>query len=284
MKPLQYVRRLTEAIEDTRRAVVFSSPRKLAAPDERGVFKWNGWRGVERAGVGYWQTEECWNQEIAEFPGDYGVHYHYTRRDYAIDVETTAMPEQWWRGWFAGVRARNLRMAMPDGGEDKMFHGDGTGRDQSSKKGNSVYIGSDRAPVKLRMYTKYLRDGVDVNVRQAHRDVWARAGWTGGLVVRCEFQTMAPAEMRGTPAERWSDCAARIRLLDAPADGRRGTQCKTAERWSELGGEVKQFRERKASCDKTLKLARSIKRLLDAHTYSEISLALLASKPVKQNC
>lgn len=266
-------------MEDTRRAMVMSSPRELAVPDDFGVFRWNGWRGVEwRGGRGMWQTEKCWGTVIADFPGERGRDWHITRRDYCVDLETCAMPEGWWKEWFGGVRGKNLRAAMPDGAEDVVFETVGSGKDECSLKGSSVYVGTARSPVRLRMYTKYLRPGMAVNVRQEHMDRWASAGWTGGLVVRCEFETHPPAEMNGSVSELWADCAARIRLLNRPRDRCRASDVETAERWAALGGEVKRFREKKAPDEKTAKLKRAVERLVKEHGHSELSLMVLLSK------
>lgn len=295
MKPLDYTRILTGPMEDTRRVVTLDPP--PGQPDERGVYRLPGWRGVRtKAGGGMWQTEHVWGGEITSpWIGDEGDRWHVTRRDIAVDVECPQVPEPWWREYFAGLRGRKRRFAVAAEGPSLPGEGmviaevrydtcAGTGASHHTGNGDTEYFGSRRSPCYFRIYVKYLRPGVGREIRQVHLDTWTRNGWRGGMVLRVEAVLSPPTELgvtsgsmrqAVTPAELFSDAAARIRLLEHPPEGR-GCNVPTAARWVRLGRPVKLQRpEATAPDDAAAKLRRALEKLQAEHGRSAIHAALL---------
>lgn len=287
MKPLDYTKRLTGPVEDTRRVVVMRHPEELTAPDPssrpgKAVYRWGGWRGTEQGGKGIWQSEEMWGGEPTPFPYD-RRDWHYTRRDVCVDVECPNWPELWWLEFFGGIRAKRLKVSrgVRDGVEEiETVEADGRSNFCVSHTGTGLYVGSRRAPAYFYIYCKYLRKGVHVNVRQCHLDAWTLAGWNGGMVVRVEARLSRPSPLDGMPYELFADAVARIRLLDRRPPAR-ACDVKTAERWLALCEPAKRERDYPAPLEKYARLKRAMSRLVAEHDYAACSLALLLAKPTK---
>lgn len=288
MKPLEYTRILTGPVEDTRRVVSMVHPREWAGAPEKSaggkeVYRVPGWRGVAtELGTGLWNTEEVWGTDITSpFPGEEGPDWHVTRRDVCVDVESGAVPESWWREYFAGLRNRTRKVAQPGGGAIKVQDmGAGTGASIHSTD-DTEYFGSRRAAAFFRIYVKYMRPGKGVKVRQCHLDAWTRAGWTQGAVLRVEAVLSPPTELAVTggkmrrpvtPAELFADAAARVRLLEHPPE-RRGCDVPTAKRWEALGKPVKLTRPKDTAPDEAAaRLARALERLAKEHGKAAVRL------------
>ena len=282
MKPLEYVRRLTPPTEDTRRVVTKYHPREHGlTPDDKGNYWLGHWRGwATEGGTGIWNTKEVWATEITSpWFGTEGEDWHATRRDVCVDVESTALPEPWWREFFGGLRGRKKKVAQPGGGVKTQDMGAGVGGSIHGLKGDSEYYGSRRSAAFLRIYAKYTREGVDHEVRQEHLDRWHAAGWTGGLVLRVEAVLSPPTPLgvtigKVTPAELFADACERVRLLDHAPDGR-ASNVATAERWVQLAQPVKLERPRDPAPDlEAMRLRRAIQRLTDKHGIEAVSLAV----------
>jgi hypothetical protein len=282
MKPLEYLRILTEPTEDTRRVVCLREP--TVKPDERGELRQGQWRGKARSGGGVqWQTLEVWGQDIVT-PAEWGVEgidWHSSNRQIAVDVEAAAgagPPEPWWREFFGGLRGRKRKLAQPGSTELlKWDMGSGTGASFHTQSGDSEYYGSRRSPCFLRIYLKYQRPGIGRQVRQVHLDTWTRAGWTGGAVYRVEAVLSPPTELglSVTARELFADAGARVRLLEHPPEGR-GCNVPTAERWERLTHPLKLGRpEDTAPDEKAAKLRRALARLAAEHGDQALRLGVM---------
>lgn len=283
MKPLEYLRILSPPTEDTRAVVTAFPPELLGCKPIKGdggprsTYEWCGWTGTKWAnGCTRWQTKECWNRPIVDFPPDSetGMEngWHVTRRDVAVDLEVAQTPEQHWAEWFGGTRGK-----ATDADGNVMSWPGGTQCLRSNSRGTGCELGSRRSGVFMRIYTKFLKMHVAVKVRQIHFDKWTEAGWGGGMVARVEFELKPPTPLDGPIEAMWADAAARIRLMERPKEPReRAADIPTAERWTALGAPLKRERPRAEAPNlAALRLHRAIERLRKEHGDSAVRLAVM---------
>jgi hypothetical protein len=289
VKPLEYLRRLTGPVEDTRRVVCLRPP--TSKPDDRGFYREGQWRGIRRGEGGMkWNTHDVWGDDIVvpEAWGQEGVDWHATRRDVCVDVEAApgaGPPEPWWREYFGGLRGQTRKLAQPGGGLLHYDMGAGTGGSVHRSRGDTEYFGSRRSPAFLRIYLKYLRPGVHQEVKQKHLDAWKKAGWTEGAVYRVEAVMSPPTELGlgVAPHELFADAAARIRLLDHPPE-KRACDVPTAERWKRLADPLKLERPKDTAPDEAAaRLRRAMARLVEEHGKEAVRLALLMNREGRES-